>query len=132
MNKTIPFNNIEDLSNFLDKEENKESDVLEFKEQINHIEKSDIKNFIDTYFEFNILKSIYAMANTNGGTILIGISDDKNIIGIKESEVKNLTKKINDIHDVKTRINDLKLENGRVVLKIDLPCAFSANFKVTF
>lgn len=35
------------------------------------------------YIEFEILKTIAAFANTNGGTLLIGISDDGEILGLE-------------------------------------------------
>ena len=118
MNDFIPFKNVEELSKFLEKEETQENEKLEFKEQINHIKKSDIKKFIDTYFEFNIVKAIYAMANTKGGNVLIGISDNKEIIGIKERDVEYLKEIIKEIDVIDIRIEELKSEKGRMVLNI--------------
>ena len=56
-----------------------ESDQLEFKNKVNHPEK--------------IVREVVAFANAKGGMLLIGVDDNKNIIGVKdpleETEVLN-------------------------------------------
>lgn len=51
---------------------NGESETLEFKTKVNHPEK--------------IIKEIVAFANTKGGRLLIGISDNSEILGLKSAE----------------------------------------------
>lgn len=45
----------------------------------------------------NIAKSIVAFSNTSGGKLIIGIDDDKNIVGIKEENIFELQDKIASI-----------------------------------
>ena len=56
-----------------------ESDQLEFKNKVNHPEK--------------IVMEVVAFANAKGGTLLIGVDDDKSIVGVKdpaeETEILN-------------------------------------------
>ena len=56
-----------------------ESELVEFKNKVNHPEK--------------IVREVVAFANAKGGTLLIGVDDDKNIIGVKdpieETEILN-------------------------------------------
>lgn len=56
-----------------------ESELVEFKIKVNHPEK--------------IVREMVAFANAKGGTLLIGVDDDKNIIGVKdpneETEILN-------------------------------------------
>tara|TARA_R110002049_G_scaffold277523_2_gene456050 strand:+ start:971 stop:1612 length:642 start_codon:yes stop_codon:yes gene_type:complete len=56
-----------------------ESEVLDFKQSINNLHK--------------IAKSIGAFANTKGGKLVIGISDNKRIIGIDPEEEKYMLEK---------------------------------------
>jgi predicted HTH transcriptional regulator len=56
-----------ELTNYLQQEEGK---TLEFKE--------------NCYSLKNIIKTVIAFANTSGGTLLIGISDNKEVVGIDE------------------------------------------------
>jgi len=48
-----------------------ENETVEFKEVLNHAD--------------DVVKSIVAFANTNGGVILVGVKDDGSIVGYKES-----------------------------------------------
>jgi len=45
----------------------------------------------------NIARSIVAFSNTSGGKLIIGIGDDKNIVGIKEENIFELQDKIASI-----------------------------------
>ena len=121
MRDLISFKNTEELSNFLEKEETREDEKLEFKESLNHIKKKDVKDFVDAYFEVNFVKAIYAMANTKGGNVLIGISDGKEIIGIRKGEVdfvEKTIKTIQKIAGIETEIKKLEFTKRRVVLNI--------------
>ena len=62
-----------------------ESETLEFKIKVNHPEK--------------IIREIAAFANAKGGTLLIGVDDDKNIIGVKGpvEEIEVLNKSLRDL-----------------------------------
>ena len=46
-------------------------------------------NEIDKKIENNVLKTIIAFLNTKGGTLLIGVSDNKEIIGIEKDNFSN-------------------------------------------
>jgi predicted HTH transcriptional regulator len=59
-----------------------EGENLEFKQTIND--------------EFKIAKTICAFANTNGGTILIGVKDNKTIVGVDPEEERHLMEKASD------------------------------------
>lgn len=66
-----------------------ESERLEFKSSLRvnlHTKKPDKK------IEFSVLKSITGFLNTDGGTLLIGVSDDGSILGIKQDGFTNLDK----------------------------------------
>ena len=57
----------------------KESEILDFKQSVNNLHK--------------IAKSIGSFANAKGGTLVIGISDNKRIIGIDPEEEKYMLEK---------------------------------------
>jgi hypothetical protein len=46
---------------------------------------------------------LVAFANTNGGCIFFGISDEAEVIGIKEEDLDEIDKMLNDVCDRKTR-----------------------------
>lgn len=56
---------------------NGESETLEFKVKANHPDK--------------IVKEVVAFANTRGGKLLIGVSDDRRIVGLKSAEEDHYT-----------------------------------------
>ncbi len=63
-----------------------ESEKLEFKSTL----RTNLHtNEVDKKIEDNILKTIVAFLNTNGGTLLIGVSDDKEVIGIENDKFPN-------------------------------------------
>lgn len=49
------------------------------------------KNKKEKYIEQQALKTLVAFLNTNGGILLVGVSDDKNILGIQD-EIKKYHK----------------------------------------
>lgn len=68
-----------------------------------------------------VLKTISAFANTNGGTILIGISDQGKVLGysLKDDEVENLVNRVVDSLGFQPDINIVSYE-GRKIVKIDV------------
>lgn len=62
-----------------------ESDQIEFKKKVSHPEK--------------IVREMVAFANAKGGILLIGVDDDKNIIGVKDpdEEMEALNKSLLDL-----------------------------------
>lgn len=72
----------DELHAFIKNSRNRESDILEYKLKPNFSEiKKSIKE-ITKRMHFNILKTIYAFANTEGGELYIGITDERHIEGI--------------------------------------------------
>ncbi|PWQ99035.1 GmrSD restriction endonuclease domain-containing protein [Leucothrix pacifica] len=63
----------------LDKLASEESEVLEFKSTLRWDVKQDVKN---TKLEDIIIKTIAAFNNRYGGTLMIGVDDDKNVLGL--------------------------------------------------
>ena len=66
-----------------------ESDIVEFKSSLRWNIKKQSK---DKLYEHDALKAIAAFLNTKGGTLLIGVKDDKTIIGIGEDRFENFDK----------------------------------------
>ena len=71
--------------------QNGETTRLEFKKKVNQPQR--------------ILREIVAFANTEGGILLIGVDDDRNIVGVRDSmeEIEALNKSLNDL--VRPKIN---------------------------
>jgi hypothetical protein len=86
-------------------------------------------NEIDKKIEYSALKTIAAFINSKGGTLLIGISDSKEIIGLEKDNFENSDKFSLHITNVlKTRLgkNNLPLINlkfidfdGKIILKVE-------------
>ena len=117
----------EDLNEFI--KYNEESETLEYKlkPNFNEIDKS-IKK-IQKRMHFNILKTIYAFANTEGGELYIGVDEDRGAdIPYKAEGMNSCDKKIVEqtilkplqSSIIKTEKEDIQLENGRVVIKINV------------
>ena len=70
---------MEDIKRYLQKGE---GETIEFKQTLNN--------------EFKIAKTICALANTHGGVILVGVKDDKNIIGVDPEEEKHFLVKASE------------------------------------
>lgn len=77
------------LEALLDQDESKE---LEFKETLRHDTHT---NQVNKELEKVILKTIVGFLNTDGGTLLIGVSDVKKVVGL-ERDYQNLPKKNKD------------------------------------
>ena len=58
-----------------------ESDTLEFKSTLQWDIEKDSKN---EKLKFNVLKTIVAFLNSQGGTLLIGVEDNGNIFGLEK------------------------------------------------
>lgn len=65
-----------------------EGKKLEFKSSLQFNTKDKVK---DKSLNFDILKAIAAFANTEGGTLLIGIEDNKNIYGLEDGDFTTFT-----------------------------------------
>lgn len=85
--------------------------------------KSDIPNTFD-----NLIKPIVAMANNRGGLLLLGIKDDKNIIGLSKEKyskeglsgsIRNLIKP--EKFTSSTNIYEIKIGDTKSVFVIDVP-----------
>lgn len=63
-----------------------ESEILERKSSLRYDTKS--KNY-QNYITDSALKTIVAFLNTNGGDLVIGVDDDKNLLGIEIDKFKN-------------------------------------------
>jgi Predicted transcriptional regulator containing an HTH domain and an uncharacterized domain shared with the mammalian protein Schlafen len=79
--------------------------------------------FLELKREFNegVLKTISAFANTGGGTLLIGVSDKKEVIGIeiKDNEFKDMVDKIVDTLGFHPEIEIVRFNNKKLI-KIDV------------
>ena len=102
-------------------ESNEESEILEYKLKTNF---NEIKKNIEAIKErmhFNILKTIYAFANTKGGDLYIGVKDkERDIVGIDDFD-KNIVeqKMLNRVKMIKTEKTIIKLPRfKRVVIRI--------------
>ena len=106
----------EELLSFVKKPNNKENLVLEYKLKPNFNEINKNIKEIQKRMHFNILKTIYAFANTKGGELYIGIGDKKQTLeGVDECD-KEILNKIDT--SIKKEKEIIKLKNGRVVIKI--------------
>lgn len=81
--------NLKDIQQLLQREE---SHILEFKESFYY--DSDKENFKNKVLRFNNLKTIVAFLNSQGGTLLIGVTNDKTIYGL-ENDLSLLGQKKN-------------------------------------
>ncbi|MGC8758183.1 MAG: helix-turn-helix domain-containing protein, partial [Caldisericaceae bacterium] len=80
--------------------------------------------FIELKEKFNegVLKTISAFANTSGETLLIGVSDKKEVVGLdlKDSEFKDIVNKIVDSLGFQPEIKVIKFDSKKLI-KIDVP-----------
>ena len=72
-------------------------------------------------FNDGVFKALSAFANTNGGTVYVGIADDKQTVGVEYSqeEIKKITEQIVHKLDVHPSIEYSKME-GKKILKIEI------------
>ncbi len=80
---------IQDKKTLNDLLHEEESNELEFKSSLRFDHKLEK---INKDLEYSVIKTIAAFSNTHGGTLLIGVSDDKKVIGL-ESDFKTLKRK---------------------------------------
>ncbi|MGC8690925.1 MAG: ATP-binding protein [Caldisericum sp.] len=80
--------------------------------------------FMELKEKFNegVLKTISAFANTSGETLLIGVSDKKEVVGLdlKDSEFKDIVDKIVDSLGFQPEIKVIKFDSKKLI-KIDVP-----------
>jgi hypothetical protein len=69
--------------------QNSEGRQLEFKSTLQYCTKTNAEN-VDLRFE--VLKTLAAFANTEGGTLLIGVKDDKSIYGLENGDFLTINK----------------------------------------
>ncbi len=69
--------------------ENGENDIVEFKSSLRWNPNKQSK---DKLVEHAVLKTIAAFLNTKGGTLIIGVQDDKEIVGIGQDRFENFDK----------------------------------------
>lgn len=85
-----------------------ENDYVEFKSSIRW---NPEKEHRDKLVEYALLKAVAGFMNTQGGTVLVGVNDQKEILGIGQDRFENLDKILLHISQlVKDRISALHLE----------------------
>jgi len=88
-----------------------ESDSLEFKRKI--------------AFPLKVIREVVAFANSNGGTLLVGVNDEGNITGLKnpDGEAFVLKKAIQEHIKpfLKYRIEEIKINADRKILAFHIP-----------
>lgn len=92
------FNTASIILNYLENSSNQlaaDEELLEKDESITHELKSTMRMNLatkqkDDRMLHDVLKTIVGFLNTKGGNLLIGISDDKKIIGLEEDKFKNI------------------------------------------
>lgn len=83
--------------------QNDEGKHLEYKSSVQYCVKNQVKN---KGLQFEILKNLAAFANTDGGEIIIGVSDEKQIIGLEKTDYLTL-KDGNKIDHFRLMFDDL-------------------------
>lgn len=112
----------------------KENVNLEYKLKPNFNEIQNNIKEITNRMHFNILKTIYAFANTEGGELYVGIEDKNSIVksvgdtdrkrveGLDHCDIEiieQILKQVNPIIKVEKK-ERIKLKNGRIVIKIQV------------
>jgi len=111
---------------------NKESEEIEFKSTL----RTNLHtNEFDKKMEFSVLKTISAFLNSNGGTLLLGITDEGKILGIEHDKFSDTDKfNLYLISIIKTKIGKkhfhlIEIQNsvieGRTI--VNLKCKKSKN-----
>ncbi len=113
----------EELQNFIN--DNDEHIELEYKLKPNFDDIETAINHITKRIYFKILKAIYALANTKGGVLYIGIGEDKKnrkrtIVGVDDCDQKQIDSIFKKIHPkITIKKEFIKLEpEKREVIKI--------------
>ncbi|MFW6233644.1 MAG: helix-turn-helix domain-containing protein, partial [Nanoarchaeota archaeon] len=92
-------NSIEEINSLI---KNRESEELEFKSTLR---KNLYTGDSDKKIENSVLKTIVAFMNTNGGTLIIGVNDNGEILGLeKDNFVNNDKLNLHLINLIKSRI----------------------------
>ena len=98
-----------DLSDILD---NGETDVVEFKSTLRTNLHTNNK---DPRMEFTVLKTLAGFLNSNGGTLVVGVSDDGNPVGIEVDGFPNEDKmSLHLVNIVKSRMGVRAMTNLQV------------------
>lgn len=85
-----------------------ENDIVEFKSSLRW---NPEKEHRDKLIEFAVLKTICSFMNTKGGTLLVGVNDEKKIIGIGQDRFESSDKMILHLTRlVKERISPIHIE----------------------
>lgn len=103
-----------------------ESDMVEFKSSLRWNNETEKK---DKRIEFASLKTIAAFLNTEGGTLLIGVSDDMHLLGLENDQFSNEDKMLLHLNElIKAKIGtiftsfvhtDIEKIDGKWVLRVD-------------
>ena len=112
-----------------------ESNILEFKETFRYNVKNQCK---DKLLKSEVSKALCGMLNSEGGNVIIGVTDDKTIEGIqrdldlygkgdestrRDNLLKDLNKHITDSIDIKSKkflkINVVKIDE-KTIIKIEV------------
>ncbi len=112
-----------------------ESDFVEFKSTLRY--NLFTKKF-DKEIEHAALKTIAAFLNTSGGTLIIGVDDKKNILGLKDDNFKdndhmllhlsNLVQERIGIQHSRFVLSSIEESNGNKILRIDIKPAESPTY----
>ena len=90
---------------------------------INELIKEAENQFIELKEQFSegVMKTISAFANTNGGVILIGVNNDKEVVGVnlKVGEFENIVNKIVDSLGFRPEIKVVQFK-GKELIRIDV------------
>ena len=115
-----------ELQNFVD--EHKEGTKVEYKLKPNFNDTRDIIEYVRKKRHFNILKTIYAFANTDGGTLYIGVGEPQDdnmtrkkrvVVGVDDCDMKLIEGILTRVDKKITRNTEIvQLENKRKVMKI--------------
>lgn len=98
-----------DLASILD---NGESDMVEFKSTLRTNLHTNSK---DPRMEFTVLKSLAGFLNSNGGTLVVGVSDDGNPVGINVDGFPNEDKmNLHLVNIVKSKLSVQAMTNMQV------------------
>ncbi|MDO9154381.1 MAG: putative DNA binding domain-containing protein [Paludibacter sp.] len=76
-------------------------------------EKSDVEfKKCSTELSASFFETICAFLNRDGGHLIIGVTDDKNIVGVNESSIENI------IHNLHSQLNNIQVFNPTIYLSV--------------
>ena len=121
------FKKISDAPEILDSIKKGENEKLEFKSTLRV---NLFTNELDKKIEHSVLKTINAFLNSNGGTLLVGVSDKGEITGIEKDRFENIDRfqlhLVNLIKEKlgKTNLNLIEIEEikikDKIIVKIEV------------